>query len=268
MPVTINANDLSIVHQGSDGEANASVPDVCLTKVGKPIVPIPYGNNAKSADLVDGTTTVTADGGNSIALEGSKFASSTGDEGGDHKGVASGTIADEAEFVTSSPTVIIEGKGVARQSDHMTMNKANTMCFGVENPSVIVEEDVEPTYTLNISARYPNGKRLTNAEFQITDKGNAALSSGTLGGSGQGVADGLKSGIVKIKVEESADPFEVTPTLRSNPRYVEDECEEDFFVLACKAQTPFWKPVRVETSLTPWGRLDKTSLTTAFSKKL
>ncbi|MBT0124618.1 DUF4150 domain-containing protein, partial [Vibrio campbellii] len=114
MASTIGANGLSIVHKGSGGEANASVPDVCLTKVGKPVVPIPYGNNAKSADLVDGSTSVTADGGNSIALQGSKFSKSTGDAAGDKKGVSSGTIEGEAQFVTSSPNVLIEGKGVAR----------------------------------------------------------------------------------------------------------------------------------------------------------
>ncbi len=41
----------------SEVQANATLPDVCLTKVGKPIVPIPYGNNAKSADLASGTLT-------------------------------------------------------------------------------------------------------------------------------------------------------------------------------------------------------------------
>ncbi len=55
MSVTINANGLSIVHKGSGGEANATLPDVCLTTVGNAVVPIPYGNNAKSADLVEGT---------------------------------------------------------------------------------------------------------------------------------------------------------------------------------------------------------------------
>ena len=144
MSVTINANGLSIVHKGSGGEANATLPDVCLTTVGNAVVPIPYGNNAKSADLVEGTTTVTADGGNSIALKGSKFAKSTGDAGGDKKGVASGTIESEAEFISASPNVIIEGKGVARLSDQMTMNKANTMCLGgVQNPAVTVNEDEE-----------------------------------------------------------------------------------------------------------------------------
>ena len=158
MSVTINANGLSIVHKGSGGEANATLPDVCLTTVGNAVVPIPYGNNAKSADLVEGTTTVTADGGNSIALKGSKFAKSTGDAGGDKKGVASGTIESEAEFISASPNVIIEGKGVARLSDQMTMNKANTMCLGgVQNPAVTVNEDEEGTYTVYVKARYPDG---------------------------------------------------------------------------------------------------------------
>ncbi|WP_447061058.1 PAAR-like domain-containing protein, partial [Vibrio alginolyticus] len=43
-------------------QANATPSDVCFTKVGKPVVPIPYGNNAKSADLAGGTTTVSMDG--------------------------------------------------------------------------------------------------------------------------------------------------------------------------------------------------------------
>ena len=53
-----------------------------LPKVGKPIVPIPYGNNAKSADLASGTTTISMDGGNSVAIKGSTFSKSTGDAGG------------------------------------------------------------------------------------------------------------------------------------------------------------------------------------------
>lgn len=98
MGVTVCANGLSVVHKGSEGEANATLPDVCLTTVGNSVVPIPYGNNAKSADLVGGTTTVSMDGGNSIAIKGSKFAASTGDAGGDKKGVSSGTIESEADL--------------------------------------------------------------------------------------------------------------------------------------------------------------------------
>ena len=45
MGVTVCANGLSVVHQGSGGEANATLPDVCLTTVGKPVVPIPINND-------------------------------------------------------------------------------------------------------------------------------------------------------------------------------------------------------------------------------
>ncbi len=79
------------------------------------------------------------DGGNSVAIKGSKFSKSTGDSGGDKKGVASGTIEGEAEFISASPTVKFEGAGVCRLSDQMTMNKANTMCLGgAQNPSVLI----------------------------------------------------------------------------------------------------------------------------------
>ncbi len=81
--------------------ANATLPDVCLTKVGKPIVPIPYGNNAKSADLAKGTATITMDGGNPVAILLKKHRRC----GGDKKGVASGTIETEAKFISASPTV-------------------------------------------------------------------------------------------------------------------------------------------------------------------
>ncbi len=167
MGVTVGANGLSIVHKGSGGEANATLPDVCLTKVGKPIVPIPYGNNAKSADLAGGTTTISMDGGNSVAIKGSTF-SKVPVMRAAIKGVASGTIEAEAKFISASPTVKFEGKGVCRLSDQMTMNKANTMCLsGAQNPSVSVTEEQEGTYTLDIECRYPDGEPLANAKFKV-----------------------------------------------------------------------------------------------------
>jgi hypothetical protein len=99
------------------------------------------------------------DGGNSIAIKGSKFSASTGDTGGDKKGVASGTIEAEAEFISASPTVKFEGVGVCRLSDHMTMNKANTMCLGgAQNLSVSVTEDQEGTYTVDLLLSYSDGE--------------------------------------------------------------------------------------------------------------
>lgn len=255
MASTIGANGLSIVHKGSGGEANASVPDVCLTKVGKPVVPIPYGNNAKSADLVDGSTSVTADGGNSIALQGSKFSKSTGDAAGDKKGVSSGTIEGEAQFVTSSPNVLIEGKGVARQSDQMTMNNGNTMCFGVQNPSFSVEEDLEETFIMDVCVRHPNGQRLVNAPFKLSDEQGSTVYEATLDEKGRSDADPLKGGKVKLLVEESQDPFVVTPVRRKNPRHIDSQSDDDFFNIASKGQRGFWQPTRIETVGTAWGSI-------------
>ncbi|EGQ7793600.1 DUF4150 domain-containing protein [Vibrio parahaemolyticus] len=258
MASTIGANGLSIVHKGSGGEANASVPDVCLTKVGKPVVPIPYGNNAKSADLVDGSTSVTADGGNSIALQGSKFSKSTGDAAGDKKGVSSGTVEGEAQFVTSSPSVLIEGKGVARQSDQMTMNNGNTMCFGVQNPSFSVEEDLEETFIMDVCVRHPNGQRLVNAPFKLCDEQGSTVYEATLDEKGRSDADPLKGGKVKLLVEESQDPFVVTPVRRDNPRHIDSQSDDDFFNIASKGQRGFWQPTRIEAVGTAWGSIGQT----------
>ncbi|MEZ9043163.1 MULTISPECIES: DUF4150 domain-containing protein [unclassified Vibrio] len=256
MAVTISANGLSVVHKGSGGEANATLPDVCLTTVGKPVVPIPYGNNAKSADLVEGTTTVTADGGNSIALKGSKFAKSTGDAGGDKKGVASGTIEAEAEFISASPSVIIEGKGVARLSDQMTMNKANTMCLGgVQNPAVTVTEDEEGTYTVYIKARYPDGVLFKNADFDITDVSGGALSPGHFDNSGKSKVSGLKPGQIKILVKESTDEFIATPVRITNPHYLPDYNDDDFFDRSAQGQQTFWHPNRIAPPVEGWGTM-------------
>ncbi|EID4388884.1 DUF4150 domain-containing protein [Vibrio vulnificus] len=256
MAVTISANGLSVVHKGSGGEANATLPDVCLTKVGKPIVPIPYGNNAKSSDLAGGSTTVTADGGNSIALKGSTFAKSTGDAAGDKKGVASGTIEAEAKFISASPDVLIEGKGVARLSDQMTMNKANTMCLGgVQNPAVTVSEDEEGTYTVYVKARYPDGVLLKNADFDITDVSGGALSPGHFDDSGKSKVSGLKPGQIKILVKESTDEFIATPVRIPNPHYLPDYNDDDFFDRSAQGQQTFWHPNRIAPPVEGWGTM-------------
>ncbi|MCW8348638.1 DUF4150 domain-containing protein [Vibrio sp. ZSDZ65] len=254
MAVTIAANGLSVVHKGSGGEANATLPDVCLTTVGKPVVPIPYGNNAKSADLAGGSTSVSADGGNSIALKGSTFSKSTGDAGGDKKGISSGTIEAEAEFISASPDVIIEGKGVARLSDQMTMNAANTMCLGgVQNPSVSVDEDLESTDVVDVSVRYPNGQRLTNAQYTLMNEQGAPVTSGILDENGKSTTAELKPGKVKIVAQESQDDFVVTPIRRENPRYSESTPDDEFFDMASKGGRGFWQPTKIDTIGTPWG---------------
>lgn len=130
MPVTININDLSLCHKGSDGIAIATVPDVCKTPSPGGPVPIPYPNIAMSKDLAQGTTTVTVDGGNMAANLGSQFMLSTGDEAGVAGGVASSTFIKEATWLTYSFDVKLEGKSACRLTDKMFMNHNNTVCCG------------------------------------------------------------------------------------------------------------------------------------------
>jgi hypothetical protein len=131
MSVTINVNGLSLAHKGSDGIAVATLPDICKTPSpsGGTPVPVPYPNIAVSADLSKGTTTVTADGGNMIAIQGSELSRSTGDEPGTAGGVTSSTNMKEATWLSYSFDVTFEGKGACRLTDKLMMNHANTVCL-------------------------------------------------------------------------------------------------------------------------------------------
>ncbi|MEZ9620803.1 PAAR-like domain-containing protein [Vibrio sp. 10N.222.55.A3] len=241
MGVTVCANGLSVVHQGSGGEANATLPDVCLTTVGKPVVPIPYGNNAKSADLVGGTTTVSMDGGNSIAIKGSKFSASTGDAGGDKKGVASGTIEAEAEFISASPTVKFEGVGVCRLSDQMTMNKANTMCLGgAQNPSVSVTEEQEGTYTVDLFLSYSDGEPVQGATYKLIDQTGASF-EGTLDNVGKASVSGVAPGEFNIDYGEDSREFMPNIPTKTNPNFNPNANAQLIIEEAKRGEVGFWE---------------------------
>ncbi len=122
MAATINVNTQTVVHKTSEGVAS-TFPDACLTKVGKPIVPIPYTNSAFSQHTSKGSNTVFMDG-NSIMLKGSEFSTSTGDEAGSYGGVASGTTKGKAQFINYSFNVFVESKNVPRRLDLMLQNKS------------------------------------------------------------------------------------------------------------------------------------------------
>jgi hypothetical protein len=113
-------NNLTLVHQGSDGKAICSAPDACKTPPQG--LPVPYVNVAYSRNLKDGSVTVTADGGNPCALKDSLFVPSEGDEPGEEGGVASGVNKGQAKFTNYSMDVKIEGRNAARLSDPMSMN--------------------------------------------------------------------------------------------------------------------------------------------------
>jgi hypothetical protein len=140
LAVTISVNGLSLVHKDSGGISKATLPDICLTPMPGGPVPLPYPNTALSSDLADGTSKVSADGGNSCAIQGSQFSVSTGDEPGTSGGVASGTYTKEATWITFSFDVKFEGKGACRQTDKMFHNHVNTVnAAGVTNPDVDAE---------------------------------------------------------------------------------------------------------------------------------
>lgn len=97
--ITININGITLCHKGSGGVSHNTLPDVCKTPFG---VPVAYENEAYSADLVKGTTSVFADGGNMIANMGSQFARSVFDEPGSMGGIISGTNKAETDWITHS----------------------------------------------------------------------------------------------------------------------------------------------------------------------
>jgi len=148
MTVTVNINNLSLVHKGSGGISMATLPDVCKTPAPGGPVPIPYPNIALSKDLAKGTKTVKADGGKMCANYGSEFSKSTGDEPGKLGGVKSGTFTKEATWITYSFDVKLENKGACRLTDKMFHNHQNTVNMaGVVQPALLA---AHPTVALEL----------------------------------------------------------------------------------------------------------------------
>lgn len=117
-------NSRSPVTKVSSG-TTIKFPDVCKTPVGNAIVPIPYPNVSKSDDLAKGSKTVKVNGA-PACLSSSEIATSTGDEAGSAKGIASGTTKGKAFPVNYSFDVKIEGKSVVRNGDPFIGNNRNT----------------------------------------------------------------------------------------------------------------------------------------------
>ncbi len=125
MAISININGLTLCHRGSGGISHNTLPDVCKTP--DKGIPLPYENEAYSRDLVRGTRSVFADGGNSIANLGSQFSRSVFDEGGRFGGIVSGTNLAETDWITHSFDVFFEGKPACRLTDKLFMNHRNTV---------------------------------------------------------------------------------------------------------------------------------------------
>lgn len=129
MPVTIKVNGIanSLVHKGSNGISTATIPDVCKTPTPGGPVPIPYPNISRSATLAKGTTTVKADGGMMIAVKGSEFSMSNGDEAGTVGGVKSSTFIKESTWILYSFDVKMDGENACRLTDKKFQNHENTV---------------------------------------------------------------------------------------------------------------------------------------------
>ncbi len=140
MPATVNVNMRTVVHASSSGIATA-FPDVCKTPSPAGPIPIPYPNIAQSSDTAQGSSTVTCDG-NPIMIQGSNFATSTGDEAGSAGGMVSSLTKGKAEFILYSFDVKVDGKSVPRLGDLMIQNKGsapNTPPFPeVQPPNPVV----------------------------------------------------------------------------------------------------------------------------------
>lgn len=129
MPVTIKVNGTSnsLVHKGSNCVSVATIPDVCKTPSPGGPVPIPYPNISQSISLAKGTTTVKADGGMMIAIKGSEFSLSNGDNPGVAGGVKSSTFMKESTWILYSFDVKMDGKNACRLTDKKFQNHENTV---------------------------------------------------------------------------------------------------------------------------------------------
>ncbi len=136
MGATIIVNGQTVVHKDSGGTVTTT--DVCKTPMGSAVVPIPYVNVARSADVANGSATVTMDD-NPIMLKDSVFSRSSGDEAGSLGGVASGVTGGKAKFVNFSSNVFVEGRPVCRRLDLMVSNLAGT---GNTPPAPLVQANI------------------------------------------------------------------------------------------------------------------------------
>lgn len=125
MAQTTFVNTRGVAHKGSGG-MSVVFPDVCKTPVGPSMVPIPYPNIGMASDTAKGPKSVTTDGEMPM-VKGAVYSKSSGDEAGVGKGVASGTIQDECEFMMYSFDVKFEGRNVCRLGDPLFHNKKNIM---------------------------------------------------------------------------------------------------------------------------------------------
>lgn len=144
--VKVNGAANSLVHKGSNGISAATIPDVCKTPTPGGPVPMPYPNVSQSATLAKGTTTVKADGGMMIAIKGSEFSISNGDNPGVAGGVKSSTFMKESTWILYSFDVKMNGQNACRLTDKKFQNHENTADLGgeLQVPTLVTPDVDEP----------------------------------------------------------------------------------------------------------------------------
>jgi len=125
VPTEILVNGLGLTYKSTIGVTIATLPDVCKTPSPAGPIPIPYPNFADQGSLDGGTTTVNAKG-NMIAIKGSEYSRSSGDEPGTAGGVTSNTFKKEATWISYSFDVKMDGGNACRHTDKMFQNHKNT----------------------------------------------------------------------------------------------------------------------------------------------
>lgn len=178
MPISIKVNGTcnSLAHKGTGGITQSTLPDVCKTPSPGGPVPLPYPVIVSVAgDLTQGTRTVKADGGNSIAIKGSQFGRCTGDEPGTAGGVKSGTFMKEATWILYSFDVRIEGKNACRLGDKMLMNHGNTACLAghIIKPTTLSPADSQ--LWDDCVAQHDKYKAIQEAQAQVVDANYKAI---------------------------------------------------------------------------------------------
>lgn len=129
MPSHIVVNGLGLTYKGTVGISMATIPDVCKTPTPGGPIPLPYPNIAQQSSLKGGTTTVFAKG-KMIAIKGSQYGSSNGDEPGTAGGVKSGVNMKATDWITYSFDVKMDGQNACRHTDKKFHNNQNTVDLG------------------------------------------------------------------------------------------------------------------------------------------
>lgn len=132
MPGRVYANGRRVIHAGDGQTFVAAAPDVCKTPAPSGPTPVPYPNSARSSDLTGGSRKVTIEG-SSVAIEGAKLRTSTGDEAGSAGGIFSSKTKGAMTWGSCSLDVRFEGKGVLRFFEP-TLHNGNASNSGGSSP--------------------------------------------------------------------------------------------------------------------------------------